>query len=184
LKRAAIISVLVACGAPQASQSHVVMSALAPEARETDDVDRDPGHDEPEDRDHSRTEPRSPRAQARRHREPEIPREAPILETLEGRVSYYSDRLEGRSTASGEPYRLEEFTAASRDLPFGTLVRVVRLSRAGNEELGSVVVRVNDRGPFGDHRRILDLSRAAAEALDMVQAGVVPVRAEILRRGR
>lgn len=196
MKQIAIFSLLVACGPPPI---RVVMTAPSPEhpevvevaSTEIDEVDRDPGHDEPHDPD----EPTEPTAvpptgstvvatQVRRPREPEVSPNDPILETLSGRVSYYSDRLAGRSTASGEPYRLAEFTAASRDLPFGTLVRVVRLSRAGDEELGSVVVRVNDRGPFGDHSRILDLSRAAAEALDMVRAGVVPVRAEILRRGR
>lgn len=104
--------------------------------------------------------------------------DTPVLEVLEGRASYYSDRFEGHSTASGEPYRARELTAASRDLPFGTLVRVVRV-----ETGASVVVRINDRGPFGDRERILDLSRAAAEALDMTRIGVVDVRAEILERG-
>jgi hypothetical protein len=101
-----------------------------------------------------------------------------VLEVLEGRASYYSDRFEGHSTASGEPYRARELTAASRDLPFGTIVRVTRI-----ETGASVVVRINDRGPFGDRERILDLSRAAAEALDMTRIGVVDVRAEILERG-
>lgn len=104
--------------------------------------------------------------------------ERPALEVLEGRASYYADRFEGRSTASGEPYRARELTAASRDLPFGTVVRVVRVDTGA-----SVVVRVNDRGPFGDHGRILDLSRAAAERLDMIRAGVIEIRAEILERG-
>lgn len=100
------------------------------------------------------------------------------IEVLEGRASYYADRFEGRSTASGEPYRARELTAASRDLPFGTLVRVVRVDTGA-----SVIVRVNDRGPFRDHSRILDLSRAAAEALDMIRAGVIDIRAEVLERG-
>ena len=100
-------------------------------------------------------------------------------QTLRGLASYYSDALAGRPTASGEPYDPRQLTAASRDLPFGTRVRVTR------EDTGAqVVVRVNDRGPFRDHRRILDLSRAAAERLDMIRRGVVPIRAEILpRRG-
>ncbi len=109
---------------------------------------------------------------------PDSPDDREALEVLEGRVSYYADRFEGRSTASGEPYRARELTAASRDLPFGTIVRVVRVDTGA-----SVVVRVNDRGPFGDRGRILDLSRAAAEALDMIRAGVIEVRAEILERG-
>jgi len=100
------------------------------------------------------------------------------IAVLEGRASYYADRFEGRSTASGEPYRARELTAASRDLPFGTIIRVVRVDTGA-----SVIVRVNDRGPFGDHGRILDLSRAAAESLDMIRAGVIEIRAEILERG-
>lgn len=176
---------LLGCG-PAATPS-AATTPRAPQA--SAQVDSDPGHDEPSEpgdtaqrNDSSATEEQREQ-ELRRPGEPSVPQGAPVLETLEGRASYYSDRLAGRSTASGEPYRLAEFTAASRDLPFGTLVRVVRLSRAGDEELGSVIVRVNDRGPFGDHRRILDLSRAAAEALDMIRAGVVPIRAEILRRG-
>jgi len=100
-----------------------------------------------------------------------------VLEVLHGRASYYSDRLAGRHTANGDRYRPELYTAASRDLPFGTIVRVVR------EDGRAVTVRVNDRGPFGDHSRILDLSRAAAEQIDMIHAGVVTIRAEILERG-
>lgn len=102
-----------------------------------------------------------------------------VVEVRVGRASYYSDRLAGRSTASGEPYEPTALTAASRDLPFGTRVRVHRVDAEGRS-LASVVVRVNDRGPFRDHARILDLSRAAAEALDMIRAGVVSIRAEIL----
>ncbi len=101
------------------------------------------------------------------------------LRVLTGRASYYADSLAGNTTANGETYAPRAFTAASRDLAFGTLVRVVRLGPDGGD-LASVVVRINDRGPFRDHRRILDLSRAAAEALDMIRAGVVPIRAEIL----
>ena len=93
----------------------------------------------------------------------------------EGRASYYADSLAGNRTASGERYDPAALTAASPDLPFGTRVRVTRLDTGA-----SVVVRVNDRGPFRDRSRILDLSRAAAERLDMIRAGVVRVRAEIL----
>ncbi|MEQ8893103.1 MAG: septal ring lytic transglycosylase RlpA family protein, partial [Sandaracinaceae bacterium] len=88
---------------------------------------------------------------------------------------YYSDALAGRSTASGEPYDPGELTAATRDLPFDTRVRVTRVDTGE-----SVVVRVNDRGPFGDRRRIIDLSRAAAERLHMIREGVIEVRVEIL----
>jgi rare lipoprotein A len=96
-------------------------------------------------------------------------------EVLSGRASYYADSLAGNATASGEPYDPRALTAASRDLPFGTRVRVTRVDTGA-----SVVVRINDRGPFRDRARILDLSRAAAERLDMIRAGVIDVRAEIL----
>ncbi|GAB4213076.1 MAG: hypothetical protein OHK0013_36580 [Sandaracinaceae bacterium] len=101
----------------------------------------------------------------------------PALDTLEGRASFYADSLAGRPTASGEPYDPGARTAASRTLPFGTVLRVIRMDTGA-----SVIVRVNDRGPFGDRRRVLDLSRAAAEALDMVRRGVVEVQVEILER--
>lgn len=100
------------------------------------------------------------------------------LRTLSGAASYYHDSLAGRSTASGEPYDPRAFTAASRDLAFGTVLRVVRPDTGA-----SVIVRVNDRGPFGRRRRLLDLSRAAAEELGMIQRGVADVRAEVLEDG-
>jgi len=125
----------------------------------------------------SATAQRSPRSEGAGS-ETATPSGAP-LRILEGRASYYADSLAGRPTASGEPYDPRALTAASRDLPFGTIVRVVRLSADGRE-LGRVTVRINDRGPHRDLTRILDLSRAAAEELDMIRAGVVPIRAEVL----
>ena len=101
--------------------------------------------------------------------------EGEVTATMEGRVSYYHDSLAGNSTANGEIYDPKKLTAASRTLPFGTRVRVTRLDNGR-----SVVVRINDRGPFGRRRRILDLSRAAAEELDMIRAGVIDARAEVL----
>lgn len=106
---------------------------------------------------------------------PYVAREA--LETFEGRASYYADRFQGRRTASGEPYDVAARTAASRDLAFGTILRVTRVDTGV-----SVIVRVNDRGPFGDRGRVLDLSRSAAEALDMIRRGVIDVRVEVLER--
>ncbi|AKF06802.1 septal ring lytic transglycosylase RlpA family protein [Sandaracinus amylolyticus] len=100
------------------------------------------------------------------------------LRTMEGAASYYHDSLAGRSTASGEPYDPTEYTAANRTLPFGTVLRIVRIDTGR-----SVIVRVNDRGPFGRRRRLLDLSRAAAEELGMIERGVVRVRAEVLELG-
>jgi rare lipoprotein A len=97
---------------------------------------------------------------------------------LEGEASYYGDSLAGRHTANGERYDPRAFTAAHRTLPFGTIVRVVR-----TDTNAVVYVRVTDRGPFGSARRILDLSRAAAERLHMIRAGVARVRAEIVEYG-
>jgi peptidoglycan lytic transglycosylase len=91
-----------------------------------------------------------------------------------GEASYYARGFEGRSTASGEPYRAKEFTAAHRTLPFGTMLRVTNV-RTGR----SVVVRVNDRGPFHS-RRIVDLSRAAAAELGLVHRGRGRVQVDVL----
>lgn len=91
-----------------------------------------------------------------------------------GEASYYGYELAGNPTASGEPFDPEKMTAAHRKLPFGTRVRVTNLR---NKQ--SVVVRVNDRGPFaGD--RIIDVSRAAAEVLGMLHRGRALVRVEVL----
>ena len=91
-----------------------------------------------------------------------------------GRASYYSDKLAGRSTASGEPYDPRALTAAHRKLRFGTVVEVTRTDGR------RVQVRINDRGPFGDSSRIIDLSRAAAESLQMIREGVVDVTVRIV----
>ena len=96
-------------------------------------------------------------------------------QVLEGRASYYSDALAGRSTASGEPYDPTQLTAASRDLPFGTRVRVVRVVEG--EDVASVVVRINDRGPFA-HDRLIDVSRRTAEVLDFHHDGTANVRVQ------
>jgi rare lipoprotein A len=95
-------------------------------------------------------------------------------EVERGGASYYSDRLAGRPTASGEPYEPAAYTAAHRTLPFGTVVEVVR------SDGRRVEVKINDRGP---HRRgrIIDLSRRAAESLGMIRDGVVEVTVRVLR---
>lgn len=100
------------------------------------------------------------------------------LAVQHGSASYYSDAFAGRSTASGAPYEPEEFTAAHRTLAFGTVLRVTR-----SEGGASVYVRVTDRGPFGPRGRIVDLSRAAAEQLGMMRAGVVKVKVEVVEYG-
>lgn len=85
-----------------------------------------------------------------------------------GRASFYSDRLAGRPTATGEPYDPRALTAAHRTLPLGSFVHVAR------PDGRQVVVRINDRGPYADGR-IIDLSRRAAAELGMERAGVVDV---------
>lgn len=95
-----------------------------------------------------------------------------------GEASYYADKFAGRETASGDVYDPDEMTAAHPSLPFGTRVRVTRTDVPGEP---SVVVRINDRGPFADDR-IIDLSKAAARRLDMIAAGLVPVRVTVLDR--
>lgn len=89
-----------------------------------------------------------------------------------GKASYYSSRLHGRRTASGEPYDETALTAAHPTLPFGTLVKVTNLF---NDR--AVVLRINDRGPFVGHR-IIDVSQIAAEQLGMIRSGSVRVRVE------
>jgi rare lipoprotein A len=91
-----------------------------------------------------------------------------------GVASYYGKQYHGRKTASGERFNMHELTAAHRTLPFGTNLKVTNLA---NDR--SVVVRVNDRGPF-KRDRILDLSLEAARRLQMVAAGVARVRIEPL----
>jgi rare lipoprotein A len=82
---------------------------------------------------------------------------------------------DGGPTASGETFHKDALTAAHRTLPMGTRVRVTN-TRNGK----SVVVRINDRGPYG-HGRIIDLSEAAAKELDMIDAGTAPVTLEVIR---
>jgi len=91
-----------------------------------------------------------------------------------GVASYYADKYHGKTTASGETFDMNALTAAHRTLPFGTLVRVTQL-----ENNRSVVVRINDRGPFIEGR-VIDLSRAAAEQLQITRAGLAKVKVEIV----
>ena len=95
---------------------------------------------------------------------------------LRGDASYYASQFEGRRTASGETYRGGAMTAAHRTLPFGTRVRVTN-PRNGR----SVVVKINDRGPFHP-RRIIDVSRTAAIELGILRRGRDAVVLEVLGR--
>ena len=90
-------------------------------------------------------------------------------EISRGLASWYGEKFHGRRTASGERFDMNALTAAHPSLPFGSRVRVRNL-RNGRE----VEVRINDRGPFTGGR-VIDLSRAAAQVLGLVQAGVGPV---------
>lgn len=94
---------------------------------------------------------------------------APGTELGRGKASWYGAGFHGKRTASGERFDMEALTAAHRTLAFGTRVRV-RNARNGRE----VIVRINDRGPHV-RDRIIDVSKAAAAALDLVQAGESPV---------
>jgi peptidoglycan lytic transglycosylase len=100
-----------------------------------------------------------------------------VLEQAKGIASYYSNRLHGRTTANGEIYDKTLLTAAHRKYPFGTIVRVT-VAETGK----SVIVRINDRGPFV-RKRIIDLSYAAAEELSMIRSGIKPVRVDVLSWG-
>jgi len=86
-----------------------------------------------------------------------------------GEASYYGREAHGKTTASGEKFNMNAYTAAHKTLPFGTKVRVTNLT---NNK--SVVVRINDRGPFVAGR-IIDLSYAAAKKIKMLDAGITDV---------
>jgi rare lipoprotein A len=93
-----------------------------------------------------------------------------------GMASYYGDGGDSRTTASGEYMTNSSLTAAHRSLPFGTRVRVTNMNNNR-----SVVVRINDRGPFIGGR-VIDLSLGAARNLGMMGSGVAPVRLQVLGR--
>lgn len=93
----------------------------------------------------------------------------------QGLASYYNDSFQGKKTASGELYDRMQYTAAHRTIPFGARVQVINLK---NNK--SVVVRINDRGPWVKNR-IIDLSYIAARDLDMIKDGLVKVKIKILK---
>lgn len=93
-----------------------------------------------------------------------------------GEASYYAEEFHGKTTANGERYSMWAMTAAHLTLPFNSLVRVTHL---GNGK--SVIVRINDAGPFKDDR-IIDLTKAAAAKLGMMKSGTAPVRIEVVGR--
>ena len=99
---------------------------------------------------------------------------AKSVRTELGYASWYGEECEGNPTASGEIYDANGFTAAHRTLPFGTRIKVTNLRNKR-----SVIVRINDRGPFIANR-FLDLSKAAARRLGLMGTGLILVRAQIV----
>ena len=95
--------------------------------------------------------------------------------TEEGKASYYSNKLAGRKMANGEKYNPKKLTAAHKTLPFGTRIKVTNV-----ETRQSVKVKVTDRGPFTPGR-IVDLSYSAADKLDIIKAGVAPVKLKVIK---
>ncbi|WP_082026456.1 septal ring lytic transglycosylase RlpA family protein [Flammeovirga sp. OC4] len=91
-----------------------------------------------------------------------------------GQSSYYANKFHGRKTANGERFNMYAYTCAHRELPFDTYLKVTNLKNGR-----WVVVRVNDRGPFKSNR-ILDLSKAAASKINMIEDGIAKVEIEIL----
>lgn len=98
------------------------------------------------------------------------------VDIIHGAASWYGAQFQGKPTASGEPFDPTKLTAAHKELPFGTEVRVTNQANGK-----SVVVRINDRGPFAG-KRIIDLSRGAAERIGLINRGVAPVKVEVLPR--
>jgi rare lipoprotein A len=103
-------------------------------------------------------------------RQPAVPGEY----VQQGIASWYGVPFDGHRTSNGEIYDMHQFTAAHRTLPFGAMVRVTNLRNGKQTE-----VRINDRGPFVADR-VIDLSRSAAEALDMIESGTAPGRREMI----
>ncbi|MFM7427285.1 MAG: septal ring lytic transglycosylase RlpA family protein, partial [Elainella sp.] len=93
---------------------------------------------------------------------------------ISGYASWYGPGFDGNYSASGEVFNQNALTAAHPSLPFGTQVRVTNVD---NGE--SVVVRINDRGPYA-HNRVIDLSAGAARVIGLIQSGVAPVSLEVL----
>ena len=91
-----------------------------------------------------------------------------------GIASWYGGKFHGRTTASGERYDMNKMTAAHKKLPFGSMVKVTNMDNGRQ-----VVVRITDRGPFV-HGRIIDISKAAAKKIDMIQAGTARVRIQVI----
>lgn len=99
---------------------------------------------------------------------------APAVSTSTGVASWYGPGFNGKKTASGERFNENLFTAAHRTLPFGSVVRVTNLQNGR-----SVDVRINDRGPFAKGR-VIDISKAAAKEIGIIQQGIGRVEVHVL----
>ena len=125
---------------------------------------------------------RPPAASGREQRppvdSPARPSSEKVLLRLEGIISYYADDFNGKQTSNGETFDMHSLTAAHRTFPFGTKVRVTNL-----ENNMTVIVRVNDRGPFKEGR-IMDLSLAAAKEINLIRTGTARARLEVLEWGK
>ena len=97
----------------------------------------------------------------------------PLISAGNGKASWYGPGFHGKTTANGEKFNMNDFTAAHRKLKFGTLLKVTNLSNNF-----SVIVRINDRGPY-KYNRIIDLSKKAATEIDMIKSGITDVKIEI-----
>ena len=93
-------------------------------------------------------------------------------------ASYYAEKFHGKRTSNGEIFNMNDLTCAHKSLPFNTILKVTNLSNGK-----SVQVRVNDRGPFVAGREI-DLSKAAAKKLGMINSGTAKVKIQIVKMGK
>ena len=107
--------------------------------------------------------------------EPKLKLLPEVVRVITGEASWYGPGFYGNHTANGEIYRQGTMTAAHRTLPFGTKVRVTNLWNGR-----SAVIRINDRGPFIDHR-VIDLGHGAASTLGLISSGIAQVKLEVLR---
>lgn len=108
-------------------------------------------------------------------RVPAAPGAPEVAADQSGLATWYGNAFAGKKTANGERFDPTKYTAAHRKLPFGTWVEVRRADTGR-----TVRVRINDRGPWGNDRRIIDLSRKAAEDLDVVREGVAKVELRVV----
>ena len=107
--------------------------------------------------------------------EPKLKLLPEVVRVITGEASWYGPGFYGNHTANGEIYRQGTMTAAHRTLPFGTKVRVTNIWNGR-----SAVIRINDRGPFVDHR-VIDLGHGAASNLGLISSGIAQVKLEVLR---